>query len=171
MKKMIVPFGVYPSTSSHAHNKASCCKEEYRPCKGKESSSCDNCDFSSGGKLSYTSILQMQRHKHVNKSQKILSVQHRHKDKEIQAVKENEPSPSKCMVSSRELLLQRVKEVEGSLWQFKGELVGWRKKIEGLMGHFDGSLGLLKDLGQSSSQLVNSKVVGLAIGWPVKGVF
>lgn len=39
------------------------------------------------------------------------------------------------------------------------------------MGHFDGSLGLLKDLGQSSSQLVNSKVVGPAIGWPVKGVF
>lgn len=45
-------------------------------------------------------------------------------------------------MSSMESLVQRINEVEGSLWHFRGELVEWKKKIESLMGQIGSSLGL-----------------------------
>lgn len=49
-----------------------------------------------------------------------------------------ESSLSKCFASSGELLSQRISEVKGLLSHFRGELVEWKKEIEGLMGCIEG---------------------------------
>lgn len=67
-------------------------------------------------------------------------------------------------------VLQKLGEVEGSLWHFKVKLSVWKEKIKVMMEKIDGSLGSSMGLGQLQWCLKELKTLGLLLSSGLLGL-